>query len=63
MTDDLIVYTEKDLERILGFKRTKMTQLLCSGVLPAVKIGKSWRITKKDLEKWFDDNKGLEIVL
>lgn len=62
MENDLIVYNEKDLERILGFGRTKITQLLTSGIIPAVKIGRNWRITKEQLEKWFNDNKGLEII-
>lgn len=62
MENDLIVYNEKDLERILGFGRTKITQLLANGIIPAVKIGRNWRITKEQLEKWFNDNKGLEII-
>ena len=57
------VYTTKDMMRILKFGKTKMNALLRSGEFPAVKIGRQYRITKEELEKWLEENKGKEIYL
>ena len=57
------VYTTKDMMRILKFGKTKMNALLRSGEFPAVKIGGQYRITKEELEKWLEENKGKEIYL
>lgn len=48
---------------ILKFGKTKMNALLRSGEFPAVKIGGQYRITKEELEKWMEQNKGKEIYL
>ena len=45
------------------FGKTKMNALLRSGEFPAVKIGGQYRITKEELEKWMEQNKGKEIYL
>ena len=57
------VYTTKDMMRILKFGKTKMNALLRSSEFPAVKIGGQYRITKEELEKWMEENKGKEIYL
>lgn len=57
------VYTTKDMMKILKFGKTKMNALLRSGEFPAVKIGGQYRITKEELEKWLEENKGKEIYL
>lgn len=57
------VYTTKDMMRVLKFGKTKMNALLRSGEFPAVKIGGQYRITREELEKWMEENKGKEIYL
>lgn len=57
------VYTTKDMMRILKFGKTKMNALLRSGEFPAVKIGGQYRISKEELKKWMEENKGKEIYL
>lgn len=61
--EDLIFYTPKDLERILQFKSTKIQQLLKQQIIPSVKLGGQYRISKEQLEEWFKRNTGKEFDL
>ena len=42
---------------------TKMSQVLNSGLLPVVKIGKQWVTTDAQMQEWFNNNAGKEILL
>lgn len=57
-----IVYSLKDLLRILPFGKTKLLSLCQRNIIPVTKIGKSYFITKTALEKWLHDNEGKEII-
>lgn len=57
------IYNTKELQEIFGFKKTKMTQFLRSGVLPTVKIGSEYMISEEQLLDWFKRNGGTEIDL
>ena len=59
----MVIYTTEEMRKILKFGKTKMNTLLRSGEFPAVKIGGQYRITKEELEKWMEKNKGKEIYL
>ena len=61
--EDLIFYTPKDLERILQFKSTKIQQLLKQQIIPSVKLGGQYRVSKEHLEEWFKRNAGKEFDL
>ena len=61
--DELIFYTPKDLERILQFKSTKINQLLKQQIIPSVKLGGQYRVSKMQLEDWFKRNTGKEFDL
>ena len=61
--EDLIFYTPKDLERILQFKSTKNQQLLKQQIIPSVKLGGQYRVSKEQLEEWFQRNAGKEFDL
>ena len=43
-----------ELQEILGIGRTKAYDLVTSGDLPAVRIGRSIRISKQDLTDWLE---------
>ena len=43
------------------FKKTKILQLLRSGELPVVKVGKDYITTYELIEKWIKENVGGEI--
>ena len=55
------ILKQTDLYQILPFKKTKIQQLIKSGKLPLVKVGKDYITTYEQLEKWIDENKGKEI--
>lgn len=50
-----------DLYDILPFGKSKINQLIKSGQLPVVKIGRDYITTHSILEKWISDNVGQEI--
>lgn len=59
MPEDII--TQKEMYEILPFHKTKILQLLRSGEMPVVKIGKDYVTTRKKLVEWIESNIGKEI--
>lgn len=55
------ILSQTDLYKILPFGRTKIQQLIKSGELPLVKVGKDYITTFNILEKWIEDHIGQEI--
>ena len=55
-TDNKKTLKQTDLYEILPFKKTKILQLLRSGELPVVKVGKDYITTYELLEKWIKEN-------
>ena len=55
------ILKQTDLYEILPFKETKVKQLIKSGQLPLVKVGKDYITTFKIIEDWMRDNIGEEI--
>lgn len=54
-------YTKEDLLQIFPFKRTKLQQLLNAGVLPVVKVGRTYITSDSMLQRWLEDNIGKKI--
>ena len=46
-----------ELQRILGIGRTKAYDLVTSGDLPAVRIGRIIRISRQDLADWLEQQR------
>jgi excisionase family DNA binding protein len=46
-----------ELQEILGIGRTKAYDLVTSGDLPAVRIGRIIRISKRDLTNWLEQQR------
>jgi excisionase family DNA binding protein len=44
--------TIREIQKELAIGRTKAWQLVASGAVPAVKIGRSVRINRRDFEEW-----------
>ena len=63
MNKELKVLNSKDLQQLFGFGKTKMNQVLQSGILPVVKIGGEYRTTEEQIQDWFKRNAGKEILL
>lgn len=59
----LKVLKTKDLQELFGFGKTKMNQVLQSGILPVVKIGGEYRVTERQIEEWFYKNAGKDILI
>ncbi len=56
------IYSKKDLLEIFPFKRTKLQQLLSAGVLPVVKVGRTYLSSPEILQRWLLENVGREIL-
>ena len=54
---DLEFYTVSDIQNILRIKKDSAYTLIKTNGFPVLKIGKSFRIPKKDFEKWVDIHK------
>lgn len=55
------ILKQTDLYELFPFQKTKVQQLIKSGQLPLVKIGKDYITTYKILEEWISDHIGEEI--
>ena len=55
------ILKQTDLYEILPFKKTKILQLLRSGTIPAVKIGKDYITTETLLKEWIEKHVGEEV--
>ncbi len=55
------VLNQEDLYEIFPFGKTKVLQLIKSGQLPLVKIGKDYITTFSILEEWIKNHVGEEI--
>jgi excisionase family DNA binding protein len=42
----------KDVQRLLGIGKTKTYELVTTGELPAVRIGRCIRVNRKELDEW-----------
>lgn len=58
---DMKVLSKADLLEIFPFRRTKLQQLLSAGVLPVVKVGKSYLTSEAQIQRWLLENTGKEI--
>lgn len=46
------IMTVDDLSAMLGFSRSKIYKLVQSGELPAFKVSRSWRFSRKEIKLW-----------
>jgi len=51
-------YTVKEIAEILKVNKVTVQRWCKTKDLPAVKIGKSYRIEKSDFEEWYSQKKG-----
>ena len=55
------IYTLDDLQKVFPFGRTKLLKLCREGVLPVVKVGKTYISNQILIERWLLDNEGRKI--
>ena len=54
LNDD--VYTPDEVATLLKIPKSTVSYLLRNGEMRGTKVGRQWRITKKNLEIYLDDN-------
>lgn len=54
------ILTQQELYEYLPLGRTTIQKLLQQKILPAIKIGRNYLITKRKLLEWLDENAGNE---
>lgn len=54
--EEIRVLCKKDLLEIFPFRRTKLQQLLNAGVLPVVKVGRSYLSSDAMIQRWLMEN-------
>lgn len=50
------VYTPDEVATLLKIPKSTVSYLLRNGEMRGTKVGRQWRITKKNLEIYLDDN-------
>lgn len=48
--------------RVLRIARSRAYELVADGEIPAVKIGRSVRVSRKELERWLEGQRYLDTV-
>ena len=61
MSEETKILKQTDLYEILPFQKTKVLQLLRSGELPVVKVGKDYITTYELINDWIKQHVGAEI--
>ena len=54
--------TLREMQEMFSIGRTKAWQLVASGEVPAVKIGRSVRVSRRELERWLEEQRYLDVV-
>ena len=54
--------TLREMQEMFSIGRTKAWQLVASGEVPAVKIGRSVRVSRKELEQWLEEQRYLDVA-
>ena len=55
------IYTLEDLGQIFPFGRTKLLKLCREGVLPVIKVGRSYISNEELINRWLLDNEGRKL--
>ena len=49
-----------EVARMLRVARSRAYELVANGTIPAVRIGRSVRVSRKELERWLDGQRYLD---
>jgi excisionase family DNA binding protein len=49
--------TLREMQETLGIGKTKAYELVATGDIPSVRIGRSIRISRKELERWLQEQR------
>lgn len=48
------------MQKLIGIGRTKAYELIATGEIPAVKIGRVLRVNRRQLDKWLEQQRYLD---
>ncbi len=51
-----------EVAKELRIARSRAYELVASGTIPAVKIGRSVRVSRRELERWLDEQRYLNVA-
>ncbi len=51
-----------EVARELRIARSRAYELVASGTIPAVKIGRSVRVSRRELERWLEEQRYLNVT-
>ena len=51
-----------EVAKVLRIARSRAYELVANGEIPAVKIGRSVRVSRKELERWLEGQRYLDTV-
>lgn len=57
-----VVYSYDDLKNIFPFGKTKLGELCRSGILPVVKVGRTYVSSPELIEEWLRENAGRDLL-
>jgi prophage regulatory protein len=49
-----------EVQRVLGLGRTKTYELVATGEIPAVKIGRVLRVNREELDRWLETKRVID---
>jgi len=52
----------KDVQQLLGIGKTKTYELVTTGELPAVRIGRCIRVNRRELDEWLHRQRYLNVA-
>jgi excisionase family DNA binding protein len=52
----------KEVQELLGIGRTKAYELVATGELPAVRVGRCIRVSQKELDEWLEHRRYSEVI-
>jgi excisionase family DNA binding protein len=52
----------KDVQHLVGISRTKAYELVTTGELPAVRIGRCIRVNRRELDEWLHRRRYLNVA-
>lgn len=63
MSQDVVIYNTKDIQRILKCGQRQAYELMNSPVFPSIQINSKHIITKAKFEEWLELNSGKKVIL
>jgi len=55
--------TAKEIANYLGIRYNAACTLLHNGTIPAIRLGRQWRIRQQDFDKWITQNIGCTVYI